>query len=53
MTGKEAIKPEDIKITFSRSANLRDMLITGSLQRDKKTKEANFGVDPDVKHAHI
>ena len=34
MTRKEAIKPEDIQETYSRSANLQDMLITGSLQRN-------------------
>ena len=33
MTRKEAIKPEDIQVIYSRSANLRDILITGSLQR--------------------
>ena len=35
MTRKETIKPEDIQVTYSRSANLRYMLITGSLQRNQ------------------
>ena len=32
MTRKEATKPEDIQVTYSRYANPRDMLIIGSLQ---------------------
>ena len=32
MTRKEAIKPEDIQVTYSRSPNLKDILINGSLQ---------------------
>ena len=30
MTRKEAVKPEDIKVTYSRSPNLKDILIKGS-----------------------
>ena len=32
MTRKEAIKPEDIQVTYSRSPNLKDVLIQGSLE---------------------
>ena len=32
MTRKEAIKPEDIEVTYSRSPNLKDILIKGSLE---------------------
>ena len=35
MTKKEAIKPEHIQVTYSRSASLRDVLITASLQRNQ------------------
>ena len=31
MTRKEAIKPEDIQVTYSRSPNLKDILIKGTL----------------------
>ena len=32
MTRKEEIKPEDIQVTYSRSPNLKDILIQGSLE---------------------
>ena len=32
MTRKEAIKPEDIQVAYSRSPNLKDVLIKGSLE---------------------
>ena len=32
MTKKEAIKPDDIQVTYSRSPNLKDILIQGSLE---------------------
>ena len=32
MTRKEAIKPDDIQVTYSRSPNLKDILIKGSLE---------------------
>ena len=38
MTRKEAIKPEDIKVTYSRSPNLKDILIKGSLENTKQTR---------------
>ena len=36
MTRKEAIKPEDIQVTYSRSPNLKDILIKGTLE-DKQS----------------
>ena len=32
MTRKEAIKPDDIQVTYSRSPNLKDVLIKGALE---------------------
>ena len=32
MTRKETIKPDDIQVTYSRSPNLKDVLIKGSLE---------------------
>ena len=38
MTRKEAIKPEDIQITISRSPNLKDILIKGTLEDSQQTR---------------
>ena len=35
MTRKSAIKPEDLQITYSRSANLKDYLVKGELERNR------------------
>ena len=50
MTRKEAIKPEDIQVTYSRSPNLKDILIKGTLE-DTHNQEALYHVEiPDVRH---
>ena len=33
MTRREAIKPEDIEVTYSKSSNMSDIIIKGSLQQ--------------------
>ena len=38
MTRKEAIKPEDIQITYSRSPNLTDILKKGSLEHKQQPR---------------
>ena len=38
MTRKEAIKPEYIEVTYSRSPNLKDVLITGNLNDTQTTR---------------
>ena len=38
MTRKEAIKPEDIQVTYSRSPNLKDILIKGSLENTQQPR---------------
>ena len=38
MTSKEAIKPEDIQVTYSRSPNLKDILIQGSLETTQQPR---------------
>ena len=38
MTRKEAIKPEDIQITYSRKPNLKDILIKGTLEDSQQTR---------------
>ena len=38
MTRKEAIKPEDIQVTYSRSPNLKDILIKGSLKNTQQPR---------------
>ena len=38
MTRKEAIKPDDIEITYSRSPNLIDVLIQGNLNQTSSPK---------------
>ena len=38
MTRKDAIKPEDIQITYSRGLNLKDILIKGTLEDIQQTR---------------
>ena len=38
MTRKEAIKPDDIQVTYSRSPNLKDILIKGSLEDNQQPR---------------
>ena len=38
MTRKEAIEPEDIQITYSRSPNLKDILIKGTLEDSQQSR---------------
>ena len=38
MTRKEAIKPEDIQITYPRSPNLKDILIKGTLEDNQQPR---------------
>ena len=38
MTRKEAIKPEDIQVTYSRSPNLNDILIKGTLEDNQQPR---------------
>ena len=38
MTRKEAIKPDDIQVTYSRSSNLKDILIKGSLEDNQQPR---------------
>ena len=38
MTRKEAIKPDDIQVTYSRSRNLKDILIKGSLEYNQQPR---------------
>ena len=38
MTRKDAIKPDDIEVTYSRSPNLKDVLINGTLNDTQTTK---------------
>ena len=40
MTRKDAIKPDDIEVTYSRSPNLKDVLIKGTLNDTQTTKGA-------------
>ena len=38
MTRKEAVKPEDIQVTYSRSPNLKDILIKVSLDNTQQPR---------------
>ena len=38
MTRKEAVKPDDIEVTYSRSPNLKDILIKGTLKDTQSSR---------------
>ena len=38
MTRKDVIKPDDIQVTYSRSPNLKDILIKGSLEDNQQPR---------------
>ena len=53
MTRKEAMKPEDIQITYSTSPNLKGILIQGSLETTQQPRgTAPYG-NKDAKHVTI
>ena len=53
MTRKEAMKPEDIQVTYSRSPNLKDILIKGTLEDNNNLEEPDHVGRQDVKRDHI
>ena len=46
MTRKEAIKPEDIQVTYSRSPNIKVILMKGSLENTQQPKSHIDERDP-------
>ena len=53
MTRKEAIKPEDIQVTCSRSPNWKDILIKGSLKPLNNQEAPCHVAHQDAKHVTI
>ena len=53
MVRKETIKSEDIQVIYSRSANLRDLLIKGYLQQTQSYTRCQLVENTGVKPAKM
>ena len=53
MTMKEAIKPENIQVKYSRSPNLKDVLIQGSLETPNNQEAPHPLGNQNIKHVTI
>ena len=53
MTRKEAIKPDDIQVIYSRSPNLKDILIKGSLEDNQQPRGTTPCGKADATHVII
>ena len=53
LTIKEAIKPQNIQITYVRNANVKDLLTSGTIKMNKHLDPANHATEDTARHAHI
>ena len=50
MTRKPAIKPEDIQVTYNKSASIKDMIKKHSFTSNTHPRCVNLATNPDEKH---